>query len=146
MHSARMVAMVAGAILALTAFAPSVEASSTTHELHITKDCSTDTGIAPTYCTVAASNLKQIHVHVKIWYLGPVLSNAYFLASNIKIDAWHGNTASGYCQFDARESNGICTFWKGTGTLTGFHAVVHISIDSKGLWHWDGIYYFTGKP
>jgi hypothetical protein len=146
MRSSRRLLVVAGAILALTLSTLSVSASSSLHELHMIKNCSTDTGIAPTYCTVAASSLRAIPVRAKVWYLGPVLTNAYFLSSNIKIDAWHGNTATGYCQVDAKDSSGICTFWKGTGTLTGFHAVLHVSIDSKGLWHWDGSYYFPGMP
>ena len=146
MRSARRMMIAAGVVLALAASAPSVSASSTPHELHLVKNCSTDTGIPPTYCTIAVSNLKALPVHAKVWYLGPVLSDAYFLSSNIKIDAWHGNTATGYCQVDAKDSSGICTFWKGTGTLTGFHAVLHVSIDSKGLWHWDGTYYFGGRP
>jgi hypothetical protein len=145
MRSARRFLVVAGVVIALTVPAISVSASSSPHALHLTKDCATNTGIAPTYCTVAASNLRAIPVHAKVWYLGPVLSNAYFLSSNIKIDAWHGNTATGYCQVDAHISTGICTFWKGTGTLTGFHAVLQVTIDAKGLWHWDGTYYFPGK-
>ncbi len=146
MRSARRILVFAIAITALMASAISVSASSSPHALHMTKDCSANTGIAPTYCTVKASSLKAIPPRAKVWYLGPVLTDAYFLSSNIKIDAWHGNTATGYCQVDARESTGICTFWKGTGTLTGFHAVLQVSIDDKGLWHWDGTYYFPGKP
>lgn len=146
MRSARSLAVIAGVILALAAFPISASASAAPHELHITKDCSTFTGAVPSYCTIAASSLGAIHVRAKVWYQGPVLTNAYFLSSKVVIDTWHGNTASGYCNFDARTSDGICTFWKGTGTLTGFHAVLHVTIDPKGLFHWDGTYYFTGKP
>jgi len=146
MRLIRLLAMVAAATLAITAFTATVSASSSPHELHITKDCSSFTSVAPTFCKIAASNLGAIPVRAKVWYLGPILSNAYFLSSNVRIDAWHGNTATGYCQFDARESNGICTFWKGTGKLTGFHAVLQVTIDPKGLWHLDGTYYFPGKP
>ncbi|MDO8485798.1 MAG: hypothetical protein Q7S35_12730 [Candidatus Limnocylindrales bacterium] len=146
MRSGRGLLVVAGAILALTVFAISVSASSSPHALHITKDCSKFTGVAPTYCTIAASNLGAIRAKAKVWYNGPVLNNSYFLSSNVVIDTWHGNTATGYCNFDAETSDGICTFWKGTGTLTGFHAVVHVTVDSKGLFHWDGTYYFPGKP
>jgi hypothetical protein len=142
----RLARLVAIAILAVTVSAGTASATSTPHELHIVKDCSTHTGIAPTYCSVAASNLKVFAVHAKVWYLGPVLSDAYFISSNIKIDAWHGNTATGYCQVDAKTTTGLCTFWKGTGKLAGFRAVLHVSVDSKGLWHWDGTYYFAGQP
>jgi hypothetical protein len=146
MRSARGLALVAGAVVALSAFAIGASASSSPHALHITKDCSTYDGVTPTYCTVTSSSLKAIPVHAKIWYKGPILTNAFFLSSNMLIDAWHGNTTTGYCNFDAQTADGICAFWKGTGTLTGFHAVVHVTIDAKGVWHWDGTYYFPGKP
>lgn len=145
MRLIRLARLLAIGVLAVTVSAGSVSATSTPRELHIVKDCSTNTGIPPAYCTVAVSNLKVFAVRAKVWYLGPVLSDAYFLSSNIKIDAWHGNTATGYCQVDAKTSTGLCTFWKGTGKLTGFRAVLQVSIDSKGLWHWDGTYYFVGQ-
>ena len=145
MRSIRFALLVAGAVLAYGVFAVPVSAASTPHELHIVKDCGTNTGVPPTYCSIATSSLKVLAVHAKVWYLGPVLSDAYFLSSNIRIDAWHGNTATGYCQVDAKTATGLCTFWKGTGKLTGFHAVLNVSVDAKGLWHWDGIYYFAGQ-
>lgn len=146
MRPARRILAIAVAVVALMGSAVSVSASSTPHELHLVKDCAANTGVAPTYCTIKSSNLRLLPPRAKVWYLGPVLADAYFISSNIKIDAWHGNTAIGYCQVDARKSTGICTFWKGTGTLIGFHAVLQVSIDAKGLWHWDGTYYFPGKP
>jgi hypothetical protein len=142
----RFARLFAVGVLALTVSASSVSAASTAHELHIVKDCSTNTGVPPSYCSVSTSNLKVFAVHAKVWYLGPVLADPYFLSSSIKIDAWHGNTATGYCQVDAKTTDGLCTFWKGTGKLDGFHAVLHVSVDEKGLWHWDGTYYFAGQP
>ena len=41
---------------------------------------------------------------------------------------------------------GLCTFWKGTGTLAGFTSVVDVTIDATGLWHFDGMYYFGDPP
>ena len=146
MRTFRALALVVGVIVALSAFALGASASSAPHALHLTKDCSTYDGVAPTYCTIISSNLKLLPVKAKIWYRGPVLANAFFLSSNMFIDAWHGNSTTGYCNFDAQTADGICTFWKGTGTLTGFHAVLHVSIDAKGVWHLDGTYYFPGKP
>jgi hypothetical protein len=145
MRSIRGALAIACTVLVFGASTATVSATSTPHELHIVKDCSTNNGIPPTYCSISTSNLKVFAVHARVWYLGPVLSNAYFLSSNIRIDAWHGNTATGYCQVDAKMSSGLCTFWKGTGKLTGFHAVLQVTIDSKGLWHWDGTYYIAGQ-
>ena len=82
----------------------------------------------------------------KIWYTGPVLTNSYFLSSNVTLDAAHGNTATGYCMFEASTSKGLCTFWKGTGTLAGFTSVVDVSIDAAGLWRFDGMYYISDQP
>jgi hypothetical protein len=36
---------------------------------------------------------------------------------------------------------GLCTFWQGTGHLAGFTSVVDVTIDTAGLWHFDGMYY-----
>ena len=100
-------------------------------------------GVAPALCTIADSNLDAVPIGTKVWYLGPVLTNTYFLSSAISLDAGNGNVATGYCIFEAKQSKGICTFWKGTGTLAGFTATFDVTIDGAQLWHWDGIYYFA---
>jgi len=141
MRSIQRVAAIAGAILAAAVLALPVSASSPSHPLHATKDCSTFTGVAPSPCTIAASNVGAIPVGAKVWYTGPVLTNSYFLSSNVELDAGHGNSANGYCIFEARTSTGMCTFWEGTGRLAGFHAIAHVTIDAVGLFHWDGTYY-----
>jgi hypothetical protein len=144
MRPIRSLILIAGAILALTAVAPTASAA-TLHPLHLTKDCSTFTGEIPSLCRIAVSNVKIIPVGTKIWYKGPVVSNAYFLSSNVVMDVGHASTATGYCIFDteAGASPGMCAFWRGKGTLAGFHAIIHVTIDSKHLWHWDGSYYFA---
>lgn len=146
MRPMRNVILVAGAILALGAWAPMVSAASTPNPLHVTKDCGTFNGVNPSYCTITVSNLALIPIGSKIWYTGPVLTNSYFLSSNVTLDAAHGNTATGYCMFEASTSKGLCTFWKGTGTLAGFTSVVDVSIDAAGLWRFDGMYYISDQP
>jgi hypothetical protein len=143
MRPARTAILVLGAILALGIQSSAVSASSTPHEAHLTKDCSTYTGVTPSLCTIAASDLDVVPIGTKVWYLGPVLTNTYFLSSNVSLDAGHGNVATGYCIFESKPSTGICTFWKGTGTLTRFTATFDVTIDEQKLWHWDGIYYFA---
>lgn len=144
MHSIRRFLMIAGTVLAFTILAPAVSAS-TPHALSLTKDCSKFTGAVPSYCTVTTSNLAAIPVGARIWYYGPVLSSTVFLSSTIVVDDGHHNTATGYCNLDARSGIGLCILWKGTGALTGFHAIVNVSVDAAGLWHYDGRYYFTGR-
>ena len=151
MHSLRRHLVVAGAIVALTAaltvVVPSVLASSsTTHTLTIVKNCSgTMTGKVGEYCTVTASNVPAIPKGTKVVYSGPVISSSVFLSSNVTIKASAANTATGYCMVDLRTGVGMCTFWKGTGTLAGFHAVIHGSYVSATAYHWDGFYYTPGK-
>jgi hypothetical protein len=144
MRSFRRFLMVAGTVFAFTILAPSVSAS-TPHTLTLVKDCSKFTGAVPSYCTVTTSNVAAIPVGSRIWYYGPVISSSVFLSSTIVINDGHHNTATGYCNLDARSGVGLCIVWKGTGTLTGFHAIVNVSVDQAGLWHYDGRYYFTGR-
>ncbi len=146
MRPGRTIILVLGAILAFGIRASAVSATSTPHEAHLTKDCSTYDGVAPSLCTVSASDLGIIPTGTKVWYLGPVLTNSYFLSSNVSLDAGNGNKATGYCIFEAKESVGLCTFWEGVGSFAGFTAVFNVTIDDGGLWHLDGIYYFSDQP
>jgi len=146
MRPVQSVLLVASAILALGAWAPTVSAASTPNPLHMTKDCGSFTGVTPSYCTITVSTLEAVAPGSRIWYTGPVLTNSYFLSSNVTLDAKHGNTATGYCMFEARTSKGLCTFWKGAGTLAGFTSIVDVTIDAAGLWHFDGMYYFADQP
>jgi hypothetical protein len=136
--------VVVGAALALTVLAPSV-AASTPHPLTLTKDCSSFTGVVPSYCTITDSNVQAIPAGSKVWYYGPVISSTILTSSKVVINAKNGNTATGYCNVDGKTGAGLCLFWKGTGTLAGFHAVVNVSVDQAGLWHWQGRYYISGR-
>jgi len=151
MHATHRLFAVAGTIVALTTAltvsVPSVlAASSTTHTLTIVKNCSgTMTGKAGEYCTVTASNVSAIPKGTRVVYYGPVISSSVFLSSTVVIKAGPKNTATGYCMVDLHTGIGMCTFWKGTGTLAGFHAVIHGSSESPTAYHWDGFYYRSGK-
>jgi hypothetical protein len=146
MRVPRSIPVIACAILAVGAVAPVASAASTPTPLHITKDCSGYTGDAPSFCAIAVSNVDAIPPGSKIWYLGPVLTNTYFLSSNVRLDDDKGDTATGYCIFQARTSIGLCTFLAGTGKLVGFTAIADVTIDAGGLWHLDGTYYFEDVP
>ena len=145
MRPGRTTILVLGAILAFGIRASAVSATSAPHEAHLTKDCSTYDGVVPSLCTISATDLAVIPVGAKVWYLGPVLTNSYFLSSNVSVDAGNGNKATGYCIFEAKESVGLCTF-EGTGSLAGFTGVFNVTIDAQGLWHLDGTYYFSDQP
>ena len=145
MRTIRILLVVACVVTALAAFAPAVLAAPNPTEIHIVKDCSTYTGEKPSLCTISESDLAALPAGTEIWYQGPVLTNTYFLSSNVLADTGNGSTATGYCIFDARatESVGSCTFWQGTGALTGFTAILHVTVDAQREWHWDGVYYFA---
>ena len=142
MRSMRNVFVIAGAVLTLCFSASTASATSTPRPLHMVKDCSTYNGVAPTYCTIKMSNLPEVPIGTKIWYTGPVLTNNLFLSSNVTLEPGAGDSATGYCIFETKSSMGLCTFWKGTGRLGGFTAVIDVSIDTAGLWHFDGEYYY----
>ncbi|MBI2762285.1 MAG: hypothetical protein HYX54_00790 [Chloroflexi bacterium] len=141
MRSRRKVLVVLGAIVAFGVLAPTVSANSTPTPLHLVKDCGTFG--ATRYCTIAVSNLDVLPLGTKIRYTGPVLDNAYFLSSNVIADAGKRGRATGYCIFDGKASTGLCTFWGGSGTLAGFNAILDVTVDSLGLFHLDGMYYFA---
>ena len=145
MRSIRILLVVACVVTALAAFAPVAVAAPSPTEIHILKDCSTYTGEKPSLCTISESDLAALPEGTKIWYQGPVLTNTYFLSSNVLADTGNGSTATGYCIFDARatESVGLCTFWQGTGALTGFTAILTVTVDAHREWHWDGVFYFA---
>lgn len=149
MRPMRSALAVAGVILALGVCAPSVSATSSPHAIHMIKDCSEFNAVAPTYCTIKTSDLAAIPPGTKVWYTGPVVANSYFLSSNVTLDDENGSTSTGYCIFETKPtvaaSVGLCTFWAGTGSLAGFTAVLDVTIDEAGAWHWDGTYYFSDE-
>jgi hypothetical protein len=145
MRSLHRFVVAAGTIVALTAaltlFAPSMLAS-TRHTLTIVKDCSgTMTGKVGEFCTVTTSNVPAIPKGTKVVYSGPVVGSSVFLSSVVTIQASPSDTATGYCMVDLHTGVGMCTFWKGTGRLAGFHAVIHGSSESATAYHWNGFYY-----
>ena len=134
----------AATILAIALVVPSALAS-TPHDLHATKDCSEYTGADPELLHHHRCRIRPIPAGTKVWYTGPIVGSSVFVSSETTLDDGHGNTATGYCIDDNRTGLGTCAFWKGTGKLAGFHAIVTVTVDAAGLYHWDGRYYFTGK-
>jgi hypothetical protein len=145
MRRFRIIVVLAWTVAALGALAPAVSAASNPIPIHLVKDCSTYDGEIPSLCLISGSDMAALPPGTKIWYQGPVLTNTTFLSSNVLIDAGGHSTATGYCIFDARAtaSTGLCTFWAGTGDLTGFTAIFHVTIDAQHEWHLDGVYYFA---
>ena len=121
-----------------------------TQPMHITKECNEYTGDTPSYCMITDSNIAAIPKGTKIWYWGPDLGVAdpMMTASNAIIDACVGNMATGFCivdQTDMAHQAGMCAFTAGSGTLAGFNALIKVSEDAQGSFHWDGPYWTVGK-
>jgi hypothetical protein len=142
MSAARRVLAVAGTMLLLAVVVQSASAGVALQPIHITKECSGFTGQKGSFCTITGSDLSAIPVGTKVFYKGPVISDPNFLSSRVVARVGHGNRAYGYCSAIYAPYHGVCTFWKGTGTLAGFHASVDVTIDSDGVFHWDGTYVF----
>lgn len=129
-----------GGLLAMTM--PVLAAAPSPLPLSIAKECSKFTAHSGDYCTVTKSSLAAIPVGTKAIYYGPVLGPA-ILSTDVVLDAGDGNTAIGYCNVDLPKGVGACTFWAGSGMLAGFQALVNLTVDSTGLFHWDGAYSMT---
>ncbi len=148
MRSGRFFLVLAATMIACFGMPTVVAAASAPTAAHLVKDCGTFSGAPSSFCTITVSDLEALPPGSKIVYLGPVLDNAYFLSSNVVADAGLNGKATGYCVFNGKTSTGLCSFWKGTGALAGFTAIFDVTVDSSGLFHLDGTYYFAdvAKP
>jgi hypothetical protein len=138
--------LVVAAAFSFAALAFSASAANRSHRatqpFHATKDCSGFTGLVGAFCTIRSSNVKALRVGSRLFYL-QVASKTEMNADTV-IYAGPGNIAAGHCLLRFATGVGQCTFSDGTGTLSGFHARVHVSADSSipKLWHLDGTYSF----
>ena len=112
-------------------------------DLVVAKECS---GFVPAndppYCTITSSNLAAIPDGSKIFYLDPNgLGTATGSAVVLDPPRPGNNEAFGTCFLGSNPMH--CEFSGGTGRFTWFRASVVVTVDSQGLWHWDGTYSFT---
>ena len=136
MRSGRRFLGVAAILLGTMALAPSAAASSPIGQVLLTKTCD-----AYNHCTVQTSTNGPIPVGTQGFYLGPVFNNR--LASRITLVTPDGATASGLCTLSYSTGLGTCTFAKGTGWLTGFHAAIAVSTSPDfSVFTWTGTYHF----
>jgi hypothetical protein len=134
-------------ILSLSTGAPSVSASSSRNgELHVTKECSQNTGMPGTFCTITSSNIPEITVGAKVFYDQQAGIPAGMLDSNVVLHVGTGNWAVGRCTLDGSTGSGLCTFSDGVGPFTGFHARVDVSHTGGPNFAWNGTYSFKSQP
>jgi hypothetical protein len=141
-------ALVAGFAALAVSMGPgvaSVSASSPrSGELRVTKECSQYDYSAGSFCTITSSNIEAIAVGSKVVYTSAFGSpTPGFLDSDITLVSGPGNAAFGHVYVDGGTGTGPGTLSGGTGKFTHFHASFAISVDSFGVWHWDGTYSFS---
>ena len=156
-------ALALGLILSLSTGTPSVSASSERNgDLHVTKECSQNTGMPGTFCTITSSNLPEIEVGSKVLYAQapvgcdnggttypctvplPTPEGGYIsVDSSAVLYVGTGNWAVGRCTLDNTGNSGLCTFSDGTGQFTGFHARVDVSSTDGINYTFNGTYSFS---
>lgn len=112
-------------------------------DLHVTKECSQDTGAAGDFCTITSSNIAEMAVGSKVYYDQPAGIPKGLLDSNVVLDAGSGNRAIGRCTLDLTTGLGRCSFSDGTGQFAGFSA--RVDVDCTSGCHWDGTYSFGSQ-
>ena len=90
-------------------------------------------------CTVHSSTPGSIPEGTVANYSGPVFTNVP--RSTVVLVAPNGATASGHCSLSPT-GLGTCRFSRGTGSLTGFHAILNVTNAPDGVVSWEGTYYF----
>jgi hypothetical protein len=114
-------------------------------EVHLTKECPEYTGLAGSFCTITASNLKEIEIGSRVIYASAATPTA--VDSDVVIDppGPGNNRAFGHVHLDRITRTGVLTLSGGTGKFTWFHAVVDISFVVRPVWHLDGTYSFDPR-
>ena len=130
-------------VAGIVASAGSATATERSGALHVTKECSQYTFTAGSFCTITSSNINTIKPGMRVVYSAAPANGV--LDSNLVLSSAHGSAAFGHVLLDFTTLQGRVTFSGGTGKFTGFHANTVVSLDSAGLWHWDGTYSFTGS-
>ena len=134
-----LISALAAAGLLATASA-AVPATHRNGDLHVTKECSQYDGKAGAFCTITSSNISAIKPGMRVVYLQPQAADGS-LDSDLVLSLEHGSAAYGHVLLDATTAH--LTFSGGTGKFGAFEADVAVSVDSKGIWHWDGTYSFS---
>jgi hypothetical protein len=139
-----------------------VQADERNGELKVTKNCSAETADAGSFCTITSSNLPEIAVGSRVFYTQglvgcdtgattypcptlPPTPEGVDIAfdSNTVLYVGKGDWAVGRCTIDSTGNSGLCTFWDGTGRLTGFQARIDVSSTDGVNYEWKGTYSFN---
>jgi hypothetical protein len=143
---AKRVLVVAVTVASLMALAlagtPSAAASSArSGALHIAKECTQDTGLADSFCTITASNIDAIPAGTRVVYFQAIDATGA-LNSDLALPVGLGNVALGHVDLPATGA-GPVTLSGGTGTFARFTASAVVTCDPTGTFcKWDGTFRF----
>jgi hypothetical protein len=116
--------------------------------LHITKECSQDTGLAGGFCTITSSNLKEIKVGTRVVYASASAADGS-LNSDITLypPDKSNNLIFGHVDLPPNNKPGPVWLSGGTGKFKHFQARAIVSmLTPDGInWAWDGWYSFGDK-
>jgi hypothetical protein len=132
-------AVVAAGVVATAGSAK--QSTERTGALHVTKECSQYNGTVGAFCTITSSDINAIDPGMRVVYLA--VPSGGVLDADIVVGFEHGSAAYGHVVLNLATAQGHITFAGGTGRFTWFHADAAVSVDSAGVWHWDGTYSFT---
>jgi hypothetical protein len=136
------------AVVMVAVFATAGSASPRSGQLHVTKECSENTGLPGGFCTITGSNLNAIRPGMKVIYTNPAVKNGV-LSSDLYVDGPGNNDAYGHVALDVTpgpaQFSGPLTFSGGTGRFSGFHADITVTctLPAGSPCAWDGPYSFT---
>ena len=129
------------AVAAVGVAATAGSATQRTGALHVTKECSQYNGTVGSFCTITSSDLNAIDPGMRVVYLA--VPSGGVLDADIVLSSAHGSAAHGHVLLNLATRQGHVMFAGGTGRFTWFHADAAVSVDSEGVWHWDGTYSFA---
>jgi hypothetical protein len=123
--------------------ASSNESVARSGEFHATKECSLFFRRAGEFCTITSSNLKEIPVGTRVYYLSD--GGATALDTDVILDPPEpgNNTANGHVVLTFATRTGQVTLDGGTGKFQGISASVAVTHLGGVNWAWDGTYSYS---
>jgi len=109
-------------------------------DLHVTKNCSENTGQPGSFCTITSSNVKAIEVGSRVVYAQAKGAESLNSDVVLELPGNGNNRAYGHCELVFATLSGLCTFEGGTGKFTHFRATAVVSHRGGFDWAWDGPY------